>query len=149
MDKTISVSALHTRIPDPVLFLGLREDNADQWASYLYSRPKEDTTKLSSRSHLVGLYDPFASRDEFPAGRRWCVNVYTGCAFSCKYCYAVGYIQNAFKPRVKKDFQRCLRISTRYRHVGSILHPFISAIPPIPCSRWREPISTLSFSLNI
>lgn len=95
-------------IPDIELLSGLSEEEKSQWVDYLYANPKPKTTKLSLRSHIIGLYDPFAARKDFPAGRRWCVNVYTGCAFSCKYCYTISYIRDAFKPRIKGNFERLL-----------------------------------------
>jgi DNA transformation protein len=108
IEPTLSVRNMAQRLPDPDLFDGLSEHGADQWASYLYSKPRPQTKKLSSRSHIISLYDPFASRKDFPDGRRWCANVYTGCAFACRYCYTVAYIKNAFHPRVKEGFERLL-----------------------------------------
>jgi DNA repair photolyase len=108
------------RLPDPALLAGLSEREADQWASYLYSKPRPQTKRLSSRSHVISLYDPFASRRSFPAGRRWCVNVYTGCAFACRYCYTVAYV---------KDLQE-LR--------GRALHP-----APIHISNSTDPLQPL------
>lgn len=95
-------------IPDKELFEGLSESDKNDWATYLYANPKIETRKLNPRNHIIGLYDPFAERKDFPAGRRWCVNVYTGCAFSCKYCYIISYIRDAFRPRIKEDFERLL-----------------------------------------
>ena len=68
-------------VPDIELLKGLSEEEKSQWIDYLYANPKPETKKLSLRNHIIGLYDPFAARKDFPAGRRWCVNVYTGCAF--------------------------------------------------------------------
>ena len=108
LEPTLSIDKLAQRLPDPDLFADLSPGQADQWASYLYSRPRPQTRRLSARSHIVSLYDPFAARKDFPAGRRWCVNVYTGCAFHCKYCYTVCYIVDSFRPRIKEGFRRLL-----------------------------------------
>jgi DNA repair photolyase len=53
------------------------------------------------------LYDPFADQCSFPSGHRYCVNVYTGCGFGCRYCYVQGYGRNG--PRVKDHFQKGLQ----------------------------------------
>jgi hypothetical protein len=101
-DATLSIEKTPQKLPDPELFDGLSGREADQWASYLYAKPKPETRRLNSRSHIIALSDPFAARKDFPAGRRWCANVYTGCAFSCKYCYTFSYIKDAFHPRFKR-----------------------------------------------
>jgi DNA repair photolyase len=96
-------------LPDPELFNdNFPKEEMIHWVNYLYANPKPGTQKLNLRTHIIGLYDPFAPRKEFPAGRRWCVNVYVGCAFYCKYCYIISYIRGAFRPRVKRDFQKLL-----------------------------------------
>jgi DNA repair photolyase len=106
---TSSIEGILSKCPDPDLFMGLSEGETMNWISYLYARPKPETSRLNSRGHIINLYDPFARRTDFAAGRRWCVNVYTGCAFSCTYCYIISYIPYAFAPRIKKDFQRLLQ----------------------------------------
>lgn len=35
--------------------------------------------------------------------RKYSLNPYTGCSFSCIYCYITGFIKDAFKVRIKKD----------------------------------------------
>jgi DNA repair photolyase len=95
-------------IPDPHLFKGLSDSEKKNWADYLYANPKPSTYKLNLRNHIIGLYDPFVLRKDFQAGRRWCVNVYVGCAFQCKYCYIISYIRNPFHPRVKKNFEKLM-----------------------------------------
>lgn len=72
---TLSIQRMEHKLPDPDQFDGLSEREADQWASYSYSKPRPETRRLGSRSHIIALYDPFAARKDFPAGRRWCVNV--------------------------------------------------------------------------
>jgi DNA repair photolyase len=100
----VDLDEYRKRLPDPALFHGLSDEDALAWMQYLYARPKDTTKKLNLRNHTISLYDPFASRETFPAGRRWCVNVYTGCAFHCKYCYTHNYIRNSTQPRIKKRF---------------------------------------------
>jgi DNA repair photolyase len=140
VDRLFSLAHPEGRLPDPALFDGLDGPDRENWITYLYTRPKIDGAKLNSRSHIVGLYDPFASRAEFPAGRRWCVNVYTGCAFGCRYCYALGYIQDAFKPRIKKNFERLLVKDVA--EIGRLkLHP-----APIHISNSTDPLQGLEMS---
>ncbi|MGE0086490.1 MAG: radical SAM protein [Desulfococcaceae bacterium] len=146
IDKSIAqetVSTLHRKklelIPDIHLnlFNGLSETEKSAWADYLYANPKEETQKLSLKPHIVGLYDPFADQNEFPAGRRWCVNVYTGCAFSCKYCYTISYIRNAFQPRLKNNFELLLDKDLK-KIQDFYLHP-----APIHISNSTDPLQPL------
>ena len=125
------------RLPDPALFEGLSDEDALAWMHYLYARPKDTTKKLNSRNHVIALYDPFASRKTFPAGRRWCVNVYTGCAFHCKYCYTHNYIRNSTQPRVKKGFAARLEKDTA-EIINLKLHP-----APIHISNSTDPCQPL------
>jgi DNA repair photolyase len=137
IEPTLSIQDVASRLPDPALFDNLTAQEADQWASYLYSKPRPQTKKLSSRSHIISLYDPFASRVDFAAGRRWCVNVYTGCAFRCTYCYTVCYIKDAFQPRVKPGFKR--RLLTDLQELQArALHP-----APIHVSNSTDPLQPL------
>ena len=114
---------------------GIRQTLA--WIQYLYARPKDITKKINLRNHVISLYDPFAQRKTFPAGRRWCVNVYTGCAFHCKYCYTHNYIRNSTEPRVKKGFIAKLEKDiAEIRQLG--LHP-----APIHISNSTDPCQPL------
>jgi len=55
-----------------------------------------------TRPQIIKWYCPFASQAEFPSGHRYCINVYTGCAHQCVYCYAAGYEPEM--PACKKRF---------------------------------------------
>lgn len=123
--------------PDQQLLDGLAEEEKIDWLNYLYSDPKPDSTTLTLRNHLISLYDPFASRAEFPAGRRWCINVYTGCAFACKYCYIISYIRDAFHPRVKNQFDSLL-LKDLAEIVALNLHP-----APVHISNSTDPLQPL------
>jgi len=97
-----TVASFH--FPDPALFAGVPSDIACHWAQYFYTRPKNPTMSASLRSHIFALYNPFAKRSQFPAGIRFCANVYTGCEHACRYCYGRNYIPDPTKPREKKNF---------------------------------------------
>jgi DNA repair photolyase len=60
-----------------------------------------------TRPRVIKWYCPFADQRSFPSGHRYCINVYTGCAHKCEYCYAAGYEPQ--QPGCKKDFERLLR----------------------------------------
>ncbi len=59
-----------------------------------------------TRPKLVDWYCPFAAQTVFPSGHRYCLNVYSGCAAECKYCYAVSYARS--NASCKPDFERML-----------------------------------------
>ncbi len=125
-------------IPDPDLLHDLQGKEKECWTDYLYANPRSNTaTKLNLRQHVISLYDPFASRKDFPAGRRWCVNVYVGCIHSCKYCYIISYIPDAFSPRVKKNFKT--RLEKDLKEIEYLkLHP-----APIHISNSTDPLQKL------
>ena len=104
-----SIQKIFQNIPDPELLEGLTDGEKAKWVQYLYATPKRNTHNLSLRNHIIGLYDPFAVRNNFSAGRRWCVNVYVGCAYQCRYCYTISYIRDSSHPRVKNNFQKRLQ----------------------------------------
>lgn len=109
-------------LPDPDLFKDLSEEEMYSWKEYLYTKPRKKGGKPSLKSRVIALYDPFALRRNFAAGRRWCVNVYVGCAHSCRCCYIAGYIKNPFEPHEKKNFEKLfLRDLNQIRELG--LHP--------------------------
>jgi DNA repair photolyase len=59
-----------------------------------------------SRPRVIKWYCPFACQSSFPSGHRYCINVFTGCAHNCLYCYALGYAPDV--PSCKKDFQKMI-----------------------------------------
>jgi DNA repair photolyase len=59
-----------------------------------------------TRPKIVKWYCPFASQCDFPTGHRYCINVYTGCAHKCEYCYAAAYSPSVAS--TKKDFAKLI-----------------------------------------
>ena len=59
-----------------------------------------------TRPRIVKWYCPFACQKVFASGHRYCINVYTGCAHNCVYCYAAAYEPDVVNP--KKSFEKLL-----------------------------------------
>ena len=59
-----------------------------------------------TRPRIAKWYCPFADQREFPSGHRYGINVFTGCAHDCEYCYAKSYEPE--RVNGKKDFARAL-----------------------------------------
>jgi DNA repair photolyase len=109
---------------DPSLLAGLDADLADRWRDYLFARPMEKGRVPNLKTRALALYDPFATRDRFGAGLRYCLNTYAGCGFGCLYCYTRNYIVDSDRPREKKDLLRLLR-----RDLGEVSR---LGLPPTP-----------------
>ena len=91
------------------VFEGLTErDRAAMALYFLPHRSKKETLEVT-RPRVLKWYCPFADQRTFPSGHRYCVNVYTGCAHECRYCYAAGYVgksagcKNHFRADLIKD----------------------------------------------
>jgi DNA repair photolyase len=72
---------------------------------FLPHRPRKETLS-PTRPRVIKWYCPFADQRHFPTGHRYCINVYTGCAHNCVYCYAAGYAK--MEPKPKTDFRKLL-----------------------------------------
>ena len=79
-----------------------------QAALALYFLPHQSAkgTLTPTRPRVIKWYCPFACQSGFPSGHRYCINVFTGCAHKCEYCYALGYSPD--NPSCKKDFQKMI-----------------------------------------
>lgn len=75
-------------------------------ASYYLPHRSRQPWLGPTRPRLIKWYCPFADQARFPTGHRYCINVYTGCAHGCRYCYATGY--GPEEAGCKKDFPRLL-----------------------------------------
>ncbi|HEA84031.1 MAG TPA: radical SAM protein [Thermodesulfobacterium geofontis] len=51
---------------------------------------------------VIREFDPWKS-PLCTCPKKYSLNPYTGCSFSCIYCYITGFIKDAFKVRAKKD----------------------------------------------
>lgn len=83
-----------------------REEQA-ALARYFLPHRSRKTVLSPTRPRVVKWYCPFAAQCDFPSGHRYCINVYTGCAHQCEYCYA-----RAYEPETastKKDFRKLLK----------------------------------------
>lgn len=100
-------------IPDLALIDGLDRDTAMRFLRYFYAVPNRPQKPLRLKHRVLALYDPFALRSRFPAGRRLCCNLFTGCSHACRYCYISGYIQNPKTARPKLDFRKQLQRDLR------------------------------------
>ena len=107
MSTDVTVAGLHP--PDPALFAGMPAPVALRWARYFLTTPRDRAKAASLRNHVLALYDPFARRSQFPAGIRFCINVYTGCEHACRYCYSQNYVPNPTRPRDKKHLMQRAR----------------------------------------
>jgi DNA repair photolyase len=122
MDAAESLVGLN--VPDASLFNGLPTRISLRWAQYLYTVPKNRAKTASLRSRGFALYNPFAKRSQFPASIRFCVNVYTGCQFACRYCYGRNYVPDPTRPREKEGFMRALDLPPVPLHMSNSTDAF-------------------------
>jgi DNA repair photolyase len=73
-------------------------------AAYFLPHRSRKHVLQPSRPRVIAWYCPFASQHVFPSGHRYCVNVYSGCAHECVYCYAGSYQPET--ARRKDNFRR-------------------------------------------
>ena len=80
----------------------------EQRALGLYFLPRRSAkpTLAPTRPRVIKWYCPFAAQSAFATGHRYCINVYTGCAHRCLYCYAAGYEPE--HAAGKRDYARLL-----------------------------------------
>lgn len=61
------------------------------------------------KARVLTHFNPFTSRIRFGCPHLLlCINVYTGCAFKCSYCYSQSYIRKHGNPRPKPHFKEHL-----------------------------------------
>ena len=97
MGTDVTVAGFHP--PDPALFAGMPAPVALRWARYFPTMPRDRAKAASLRNHVLALYDPLARRSQFPAGIRFCINVYTGCEHACRYPDLIVVLTDGHAPR--------------------------------------------------
>jgi DNA repair photolyase len=67
-----------------------------QAALALYFLPFDSTeaTLAPTRPRIIKWHSPWPDQAATPAGHRYCIDVFSGCAHGCKYCHANGRAKN-------------------------------------------------------
>jgi hypothetical protein len=86
---------------------------AEQAALALYFLPHRSSKPVlaPTRPRVIKWYCPFGHQVPFPSGDRCCINVFTGCAHRCVYCYAMPYssaeagLKRRFEEMIAQDMQ--------------------------------------------
>jgi DNA repair photolyase len=80
----------------------------DKAALALYFLPHNSAKPFlePTRPRVIKWYCPFACQSSFPSGPRYCINVFTGCAHKCAYCYAMSY--STTEPSGKRLFEQMI-----------------------------------------
>ena len=100
--------ALGARVHDKFRAVWHDRPHDEQAALARYFLPHSSRKEVlePSRPRVIKWYCPFAHQHDFPSGHRYCINVYTGCAHRCVYCYAAAYAPDVAAN--KRDFARLL-----------------------------------------
>lgn len=85
---------------------GLPENQQLALAAYFLPWGSKKSQLAPTRPKILDWYCPFAAQTVFRSGHRYCLNVYSGCAHDCDYCYAMSYAQ--LKASCKRGFERML-----------------------------------------
>jgi DNA repair photolyase len=85
---------------------GLPDDQQLALAAYFLPWKSKKEQIGPTRPRVLDWYCPFAAQTIFPSGHRYCLNVYSGCAHDCEYCYAMSYAPP--KASCKRGFERML-----------------------------------------
>jgi DNA repair photolyase len=101
-------------------------------AAYFLPHNSQKSVLGPTRPRVVKWYCPFAAQCDFPSGHRYCINVYTGCAHECTYCYATAYSPNhasakpAFERLIAKDIDDLERFGVPAApvHISNSTDPF-------------------------
>jgi hypothetical protein len=108
-------------------------------ANYILPHGSRKPSLTPTRPRIIKWYCPFASQSEFPSGHRYCINVYTGCAHQCMYCYAAAYepVQPACKNRFEALIQRDVEDLERFGVPPAPIH-LSNSTDPFQCAGGRS-----------